>query len=207
MVLAVGLLIFPLATAFTIAPVVRPGGAYSNRSYMPRRRAFATKLYALPDIGSMRVGEIRQELESYGISTKSFLEKKEMVAALEKSRAKGKTPVNGAPSSSTSTASNGGTSSASSSRSERLKEQMEKAKAMKVGDLKTELQARGISTKSFFEKSEFVKAYAEAVVDGVSSKTGGSAAADEPMDPDYRDVIMQKVSGGDPRLFRRAKLL
>ena len=49
----------------------------------------------LPDLQGMRVGDIRRELESYGISTKSFLEKKEMVAALEKVRAEGKTPVNG----------------------------------------------------------------------------------------------------------------
>jgi hypothetical protein len=52
---------------------------------------------------------------------------------------------------------------------------MEVCKAMKSSELKQELQARGISTKSFFEKSEFVKALAAAMVDGVLPKTGNSA--------------------------------
>ena len=34
------------------------------------------------DVASMRIGEIKQELESYGISTKSFLEKSELIDAL-----------------------------------------------------------------------------------------------------------------------------
>ena len=38
---------------------------------------------------------------------------------------------------------------------------------MKVGELKSELESLGVSTKSFFEKSEFVRALAEARVDGV----------------------------------------
>lgn len=189
------------ATAFTTAaPVTRRHG-------MSYRRVFATKLYAeLPDIASMRVGEIRKELDSYGISTTSFLEKKEMVSALEKARAEGKTPVNGAGSSTSASGSGGnstgGPSSSSSSgrRSERMKKEMENANSMKVGDLKKELQARGISTGSFFEKSEFVKAYAEAVVDGISKK--GGAASGEPLDPEYRDVVMQKMVRGDPRLLQ-----
>ena len=34
---------------------------------------------SLPDISGMKAGEMRKELESYGISTKSFFEKKEFV--------------------------------------------------------------------------------------------------------------------------------
>lgn len=159
-----------------------------------------TRLFAateLPDIQSMRIGDIRKELESYGISTKSFLEKKEMIAALEKARAEGKTPINGDV--------NGdsrATSSSKAGRADRIKEEMAKAQSMKVGDLKKQLQARGVSTKSFFEKSEFVKAYAEAVVDGVSSKSSGTAASDEPYDPEYRDVVMQKMNPADPRMLQ-----
>lgn len=37
--------------------------------------------------------------------------------------------------------------------------------------MKKELEKRGISTRSFFEKSEFAKALAEAVVDGVEKKS------------------------------------
>ena len=71
-----------------------------------------------------------------------------------------------------------------------------------MGDLKAELQARGISTKSFFEKREFVKAYAEAVVDGIKGKTGGSSSPDAPFDPEYRDVVMQKMNRADPRMIQ-----
>jgi hypothetical protein len=162
----------------------------------------------------MRVGAIRQELESYGISTKSFLEKKEMIEALEKARAEGKTPINSSnrgdadgvngdrTSASKSPSTSSSSSSTTSSRESRIKEEMAKAGSMKVSDLKAELQARGISTKSFFEKSEFVKAYAEAVVDGVKGKGGGSAAPDAPLDPEYRDVVMQKMNRADPRMLQ-----
>jgi hypothetical protein len=43
-------------------------------------------------IEEMRAGAIKQELESYGISTVSFLEKKELVEALTKARADGLQP-------------------------------------------------------------------------------------------------------------------
>jgi hypothetical protein len=77
---------------------------------------------------------------------------------------------------------------------------------MKVGELRTVLADRGISTKSFFEKTEFVKAYAEVIADNKGSTATGSAKAkasggagqrarkqDEPRDPSYRDVTMQKI--------------
>ena len=72
---------------------------------------------------------------------------------------------------------------------------------MKVSELKKDLQSRGVSTVSFFEKSEFEKAYAEAVADnkasssGPTGSTGSSSrrAAEEKFDPSYRDVVMQKI--------------
>jgi len=170
---------------------------------------------------------MRKELESYGISTKSFFEKSEFATALKKARTQGKQPkktasttstaepngakANGKSSSSTSSSSSGSSSSSSgsgsskskASRAEQLEQEMTKAKAMKVGDLKKELQARGVSTKSFFEKTEFVKAYAQAVVDGVTTKKGaGSAAAQEDFDPSYRDVSMMKMDARDPRMLQ-----
>lgn len=93
----------------------------------------------------------------------------------------------------------------SESREDRYSKAMEEAKGMKVGDLKKELQDRGIATGSFIEKSEFIKAYAEAIADNVpkgassassssksKSSTGKKPVEEEPMDPSYRDVVTQK---------------
>jgi hypothetical protein len=170
---------------------------------VPAQRAAAFRhlgpLFALPGVDTMRISEIRQELESYGVSTKAFLEKREMVDALNKARAEGKTPKKEAEPAAE--AKNGD----NMSREDRIKAEMEKAKKMRVGDLKKELQARGVSTKSFFEKTEFVKAYAEAVVDAVNQKKGGGGSAgpapkEEAFDASYRDVSMQKFDKRDPRL-------
>lgn len=160
----------------------------------------------------MRVGEIRDELESYGISTKSFLEKKELVAALEDARAQGKQPIpnkaNSASSESTTprsesqSQSSSGSSPSKLSRDERIQEEVAKATKMSVNALRKELKERGISTTSFFEKSEFVKAYAEAIVDGIGVNGNRAAASEPPRDPSYRDVIMQKMSRTDPRLLQ-----
>ena len=104
-------------------------------------------------------------------------------------------------------------SSSKASREEKLKEAMEKGKTMKVKELKSELESRGVSTRTFFEKSEFVKAYAEAIADGVEKKesVNGSTSSssrrasspppkeeEEEYDASYRDVTMQKVRRGDP---------
>mmetsp|Transcript_10916 Transcript_10916/g.20397 ORF Transcript_10916/g.20397 Transcript_10916/m.20397 type:complete len:311 (+) Transcript_10916:238-1170(+) len=138
---------------------------------------------ALPDARSMRVSELKKELESYGMSTKSYLEKSELVQAVEKARAEGKIPINvedmdmgGTTASSTTETSTSSSSSSSPestgmSRYEQIAKEIEKCNAMKAGELKKELESYGISTASFFEKSEFVQACAEARVDGVSKKT------------------------------------
>jgi len=153
----------------------------------------------------MKASEMRKELESYGISTKSLFEKSEFVAALKKARAEGKTPVNGTASANASSSTGGfanttnGASKKSSSddskgREKRYQKAFKKAQKMKVGELKKELEGRGISTKSFFEKSEFVKAYAAAVADNQSGGGGPGPRPEEPQDPSYRDVVMQKMS-------------
>ena len=147
----------------------------------------------------MRVGEMREELESYGISTKVFLEKSEFRTALESARAEGKVPMpppKKKKSKEEEEEEEDATSSKSSSetqesRKDRLEKEMEKCKSMKVAELKKELSSYGISTKSFFEKSEFVKACAEARVDGV--KGSGNTKQEEEYDPTYRDVVMQKM--------------
>jgi uncharacterized protein with GYD domain len=145
----------------------------------------------------MKVGDLRKELESYGVSTKSFFEKSELVEAVNKARADGKTPINNGSTSSSSTS-----SSTTTTREERIALEVQKLSNAKVAELKKELESYGISTKSFFEKSEFVKAVAEARVDGVkkSTTTSGGGARQEEYDPSYRDVIMQKM-GGDARML------
>ena len=68
---------------------------------------------------------------------------------------------------------------------------------MRVSELKQKLSELGVNTKSFFEKTEFVRAYAEAIVDGVGDKSGVS---EEEYDPEYRDVMVQKF---DPNTQQR----
>ena len=172
------------------------------QAFVVRRDPFiisrTTRLFAeLPEIDTMKASEMRKELESYGISTKSLFEKGEFIEALKKARAEGMS----ATANSDETSTNGETvteeessSETSASREERYQEALEIAKTMKVGDLKKELTSRGISTASFFEKTEFIKAYAEAIADNIQ---GGSAKPrEEPRDPAYRDVVMQKINTG-----------
>jgi hypothetical protein len=170
---------------------------------------------SVDDVDSMKAGAIRKELESYGISTKSFLEKKEMIEALKKARAEGKTPTEEKDTPPKQEAKDSTTSSETSSdssglsREEKIEAERETCKGMKVGELKKELEGMGISTKSFFEKSEFVRALAEARVDGVkaSKKSSQGGSSNEPTDPSYRDVVMQKFQGMDPRDPRNREII
>ena len=162
------------------------------------------------DISSMRASEMRDELESYGISTKSFFEKSQFAAALEKARAEGKTPIDNSSNKSSDTKtktkskskkSNSESAKDSMSRDEKITQEIEKIKSMKVGEIKDELKSMGISTKSFFEKTEFVKALAEARVDGKKKgKSQPPEEEEEEYDPSYKDVIMQKFNGPSLRL-------
>lgn len=156
------------------------------------------------EITKMRVKEIRDELESYGINTKSFLEKSELADALLAARKEGKAPIKDENEASTATTKTSAsthtkTSDSAGNRQEKLQEEMEKCKSMKVSDLKKELESYGLSTKSYFEKSEFVRAVAEARVDGVTKTSGGSASGgaqkEDPRDPSFRDVSVSKFSG------------
>lgn len=216
--------------AFALLPqynVVSAPAAMSS----PRDTFF--RLFALPAIKDMRIKEMRSELESYGISTRTFLEKTEFVDALKKARDEGMTPKNGKTAEdakSTNSASESATKKESTnsndnqastkkesktraqkngsqqqpsknnnsakpsgaSRAERLKAETDKAKSMRVSELKQKLKDMGVNTKSFFEKTEFCRAYAEAVVDGVSGSQTKTNFQDEDYDPEYRDVVIQK---------------
>ena len=92
-------------------------------------------------------------------------------------------------------------------RAERIQEEMDKAKSMSVGDLRKELTSRGIKTNAFFEKSDFVKAYAEAIVDGVKVNGAGAGSssggrAQEKYDPSYRDVNVRKLDPSTKRMLQ-----
>ena len=195
------------------------GKPKKNTYHHPRHHYHLTsmRLFAeLPDISKMKATEMKKELESYGISTKSLFEKPEFEDALRKARAEGRKPKdttapNGSgattgsgrsqSSSASSSSSSSSSTSSTSARDQRYAEALEKAKTMKVSELKKDLQSRGVSTVSFFEKSEFEKAYAEAVADnkagssGPTGSTGSSSRrpAEEKFDPSYRDVVMQKI--------------
>jgi hypothetical protein len=159
----------------------------------------------LPDVNDMKAKDLRKELQSYGISTKSFFEKSEFVHAVEKARSEGKTPIENGKEASDKSSSSGSDGSSKKTRSERLAEEIEKCQSLKVKELKKELEAYGISTKSFFEKSEFVRAVAESRVDGVAKK--GGASREEEHDPSFRDVAMQKMAGNSRPAFDREPII
>ena len=99
----------------------------------------------------MKAGEIRKELESYGISTKSFLEKKELVEALEKARSEGKKPIKETTTTTSTDDKNGKQEETSSaSRKEKIDAEKEKAKSMKVGELKKASARHGCFDKVLF---------------------------------------------------------
>eukprot|EP00590_Aulacoseira_subarctica_P011869 CAMPEP_0172429908 /NCGR_PEP_ID=MMETSP1064-20121228/52362_1 /TAXON_ID=202472 /ORGANISM="Aulacoseira subarctica , Strain CCAP 1002/5" /LENGTH=267 /DNA_ID=CAMNT_0013175617 /DNA_START=308 /DNA_END=1108 /DNA_ORIENTATION=- len=127
----------------------------------------------------MRIKDLKEELESYGISTKSFLEKNELLAAVQKARSEGRKPKS--PSSSAESdnpiSSPESSDAKPASKKEQLQKEIEKCQLLKVSELRNELAQLGISTKTFVEKSEFVRALAEARVGGVKAK--GSSQEEE----------------------------
>jgi hypothetical protein len=225
--LAIGLLA-GLAATQAFAPVTLSSPSFiakheTNISIRPRTDgAFRPRTFlemtatTLPEAKSMRVGELKKELESYGMSTKSFLEKSELVDAVDTARAEGKTPIKKEEASTSSSSSNSNTASSaptesasspsassSESRQEKVVQEMEKCKSMKAGELKKELESYGVSTASFFEKSEFVKACAEARVDGVSkskqSSGAGGGGSNEEGYAEYADVEVLTDDKSGPR--------
>eukprot|EP00977_Amphora_coffeiformis_P015249 scaffold4472_cov180-Amphora_coffeaeformis.AAC.1 len=173
LVLVCGVLLAMGVATTAFAPTTR---------FSPRRTMFvlhetttsSSSAESLPEISEMKLKEVRQELESYGISTKAFLEKPEFIAALEKARKEGMKPKTKNASTKEEPSANG---TSGKTRAERMEEEMKVGKSMSVADLRKELNSRGINTKAFFEKSDFVKAYAEAIVDGVKAKSSSSSSS------------------------------
>jgi predicted HTH domain antitoxin len=151
----------------------------------------------LPDLSEMKSSQMKKELESYGVSTKSLFDKSEFEKALREERLK-QVPqiIKDRTSFQTEHASakeEGRKTTWREPKTERKKRWMEWEKTssqstpeetraekydnafqfgidMKLSELKQELKDRGISTSAFFEKVELAKAYAEAVADNVSKK-------------------------------------
>ncbi|KAL7542832.1 hypothetical protein ACHAWF_007265 [Thalassiosira exigua] len=157
------------------------------------------------EVRKMKPKEMRDELQSYGISTKSFFEKKELADALVKARKEGKTSVVDDEASTERPPPKVDVSAAN--RHDKIQAEMEALQKMTVKELKKELDSYGVD-HHFFEKSEFVKAVAEARVDGLEKKTttrrteksagfgsqtAGRTMKEEPYDPSYRDVVDRKL--------------
>mmetsp|Transcript_43031 Transcript_43031/g.104166 ORF Transcript_43031/g.104166 Transcript_43031/m.104166 type:complete len:372 (+) Transcript_43031:61-1176(+) len=80
------------------------------------------------------------------------------------------------------------------SHEEKLNAQKEIAKGMKISELKLQLQAKGILTTSFVEKSEFVNAYAEAMVNAANTEFGDELGQDDvPEEDEIPPAIMHRV--------------
>ena len=127
----------------------------------------------------LRVGELKEKLQSMGVNTKTFLEKSEFVKALAEAIVDG---VKEKP------------------RSERLDEEYRKANEMAIHDLIDGLLSMGVDTRSFNVKSEFAWAYAQAKVDGIRKPTPEEVAKSQEFDPSYRDVELRKIDSADMRL-------
>ena len=159
--------------------VVAPRPSYSRPNHVLRStRMVQTRLWSttepattLPEIETMRAGEIKRELESYGLDTKKYLEKSELVQALTQARADGLTSSessNDNESTTTTTTAKESEEESAESRQERLQQEIANCQGLKAAELKQELQERGVSTAALFEKSELVQALAEARVNGVT---------------------------------------
>lgn len=224
----------------------------------------------LPEISDMKASEMKAELESYGVSTRSMFDKADFEKALEYARLEGMTStvedvadkftvggentkavkedwttMSNAESTATSatssenkekrvwgrrgfknthdtsseattatdsTSTNGAKKSsfsATDTRQELYDRAVDVAKKMKLSELKQELRDRGVEVKAFFEKSEFVKAYANAIADNLPKKkktdtstndvkkgSKSNYRAEDVYDPDYRDVRTQIIVPG-----------
>jgi len=104
---------------------------------------------------SMKVPELRKELQALGIDTRTFVEKSEFVEALAEARIAGRAQDG------TGVAQEDGVS-----QEDKVALEISRCQSMRVSELKKELEALGISSKRFLEKDEFVKALAEARASG-----------------------------------------
>ena len=175
------------ASSFFVAKRFNAAQSSLKTRFNERRRAGRIRNGALfsatlEDIDGMTASQIRQELQSYGVDTRAYFEKSELVAALRMARYERQTFGSADNNNDVSTETGGGTSSDTSSssppasREEDIQRRMEQYKSLSVSELKSRLEGLGVSTKAFFEKSDFVRALVE----------------EDAYDPDVRDVTATK---------------
>lgn len=179
---------------------------------------------SLPNIATMKTRDMKQELESYGVSTRSLFDRSDYEHALIEAR---KVKVSKSQASATSK------SSSTRTRSQAVTERtstrgkdnnshinetrttsidddsanntwqglynaaVNAARTMSVSKLKDELKRRGVSTKALFDKDEFVKAYGTAVADKVPIKTIKDFFHTNKSDNDSNDSKNQRRQGKD----------
>jgi hypothetical protein len=102
-------------------------------------------------------------------------------------------------------------STTSNTRQQRYDLALEEGAAMKISSLKSELKDRGISTASFFEKSDLINAYANAIVDNINSDKRSTKSTNtnrsgnnNSFDSSYRTVIMHSL---DPSSFLSGEVI
>jgi nucleosome assembly protein 1-like 1 len=100
------------------------------------------------------------------------------------------------------------------SRYERISEVKEMAKSMKIQDLKLHLTAMGVMTSSFVEDSDFLEAYAEAIVKkeeekaaAIGSDQGETLGYDEDPLSDYPPYVVRRVDALRTLEDERGKLM
>jgi hypothetical protein len=103
---------------------------------------------------------------------------------------------------SSSSSSSSSSSTSSNTRQQRYDLALEEGAAMKLSSLKSELKDRGISTASFFEKSDLINAYANAIADNInnnkrstkSTNTSSRSSNNNSFDPSYKTVTMHSFN-------------
>ena len=148
-------------------PASRVGGSTMISTWTSphkfRRPSVMRLLSMVQSVEDMGIQEIKIELESYGISTQLFFEKNELVHALKRARAEGRTQKNSSPQNSKAYDTD------TRPREVRLQEMMEVCAFLTKVELKAELEDRGISTRALLEKADYVRALAVARVDNVDN--------------------------------------
>ena len=74
---------------------------------------------------------------------------------------------------------------------------------MKVGELKQALESQGISTKTFIEKSEFIKAYTQLMMNGGGGGGASSRTADNKTTSDASSSTKKTTSSNSSSSSRR----
>ena len=82
---------------------------------------------------------------------------------------------------------------------EKIQAEIEKAKDMKISEMKMKLMAKGVLTSNFIEKDEFIRAYAEAMVkDAVSGTSSGLKGLTRNDNGDEEGVDEEGITEGLP---------